>query len=96
MESKENVHEDHISVPNPTTYYPDFSRKLVCVQYPAIVNNVERSLTTLGGMSGLETVNCVIFFIVFSTTHLLGCRVYFKKARITLSPKKYIQQTLHC
>ena len=35
----------------------NFSQKLVCVNYPAIVNNVDKAVTTLGGMSMIETVS---------------------------------------
>lgn len=38
------------------SYYPDFSRRLVCVQYPGVVNNVDRMLETIGGIPALETV----------------------------------------
>lgn len=38
-------------------YYPDFSRKLVCIQYPGVVNNVDKMLETLGGLPVLESVS---------------------------------------
>lgn len=37
-------------------FYPDFSRKLVCIEYPGIVQNVDKALQTLGGMATVETV----------------------------------------
>lgn len=56
MENSDDVEENDSSNLILKHYYPDFSRKLVCVQYPAIVNNVNRMLETLGGKSNLETV----------------------------------------
>lgn len=37
----------------------NFSQKLVCVNYPGIVNNVDEAITTLGGMSMIETVSLI-------------------------------------
>lgn len=46
---EENVHN--------AKYYPDFSRKLVCIQYPGKVENVDKMIETLGGMDNIETVS---------------------------------------
>lgn len=56
MEDSDHVKENDSSDIILKRYYPDFSRKLVCVQYPAVVKNVDRMLETLGGKSNLETV----------------------------------------
>lgn len=56
MESDDDLPQKPTATASTSTYYPDFSRKLVCVQYPAIVNNVDRAIETLGGKSTLESV----------------------------------------
>ncbi|XP_018332760.1 general transcription factor 3C polypeptide 5 [Agrilus planipennis] len=35
-------------------HFHDFSRKLMCIEYPGIVNNVDKMLETLGGLNTLE------------------------------------------
>lgn len=52
----ENLQESEASDLFTGSYYPSFSRKLVCIQYPAIVENLDRMLETIGGKSTLETV----------------------------------------
>lgn len=39
-----------------TTKSNRFDRKLVCITYPGIVENVDRMMTTLGGITKLENV----------------------------------------
>lgn len=33
------------------------SRKLICIEYPGIVNNLSKALNTLGGLDDINTVN---------------------------------------
>lgn len=41
----------------------DGSRKLMCVEHPALVSNADKALETLGGLKNLEQVGpcCVCF-----------------------------------
>lgn len=68
MENTDNVPQKNSVDITPSTYYPSFSRKFVCVQYPAIVNNVDRAIETLGGVSSLEAVITTIFTKIFTLT----------------------------
>lgn len=56
MENSDELSQNATTNSNASTYYPDFSRKLVCIQYPAVVNNVDRAVATLGGLQTLEAV----------------------------------------
>lgn len=57
---------EQVSAPSATDtihdekYFPDFSRKLVCIQYPGKVENVDKMLQTLGGMDNIETVSIFV------------------------------------
>lgn len=35
---------------------PNFTRRLFCIEYPGRVNNVNKALTTLGGIDMIGTV----------------------------------------
>lgn len=40
-------------------YYSDFSKKLIRIQYPGVVENVDKMVDTLGGMSKIGNVGYV-------------------------------------
>lgn len=37
--------------------YVEVPRHLLCIEYPGIVDNVDKMVETLGGLSTIETVN---------------------------------------
>lgn len=53
---EENIPPEEETIHN-AKFYPDFSRKFVCIQYPGIVQNVDRMIETLGGIENIETVS---------------------------------------
>lgn len=60
-------------------FYPDFSRKLVCIEYPGLVENVDKAFDTLGGMTSIEKVRvlCTYNHKGLESTTLQRAALYF-------------------
>ena len=66
-------------------------RKLVCIQYPGIVNNLSKALTTLGG---LEDINTVSFFYLKKKSKNTNC-IIFVCLKYDLLWSEVYQYTIH-
>lgn len=75
----------------------NIEKRLVRIEYPGEVKNVDKAIETLGGLDNIENVSLSHFkYYILIQNSYLECGWIIQKVGATISPQQQVQQILYC